>query len=187
MTTTYLEKSQVPAFLRNGYSGSKFRAEAREIITIHSDAGLWSGGTRDHYSAVSLIDGKSLSLPGQSSAPWDKDRKETEIELRPGFAIIRHSMFCGKDMGLTFYVHPVDIAQLLMCDDAEPLAEVEKTVLYIIKGTKSGYRADAYRRANISEGEAEAIKARLIKLELLNKSGAITIKGKNAVQGFRNY
>lgn len=182
--THYLNKDEIPAFLRRGYSGNKFRAESVTSLTIHADAGLWSGGSRDSYSAIELATGNEIPLPHQSSAPWDAARVERKIDLRPGYAIIRASMFQGKDMGLIYYVHPDDIAKLLPKDSGAELSQNEKKVLYIIKSRKSAYRADEYRRALIGSFELDAIKSRLISLDLLNKAGAITVKGRNAVEGF---
>lgn len=180
----YLNKNEIPDFMRRGYSGNSFRARPVLTVTIPSDAGLWSEGSRDSYSAIELTTGKEIPLPNQSSAPWDSKRVERTIELRPGYAIIRASIFCGKDMGLIYYVHPDDIAKLLPKDSGAELSQIEKTVLYIIKSRKSVYRADEYRRAGINIGEIDAIKSRLIALDMLNKSGAITNKGRNAVEGF---
>jgi hypothetical protein len=65
------------------------------------------------------------------------------------------------------------------------LCDVEKRVLRIIAGYKAFARNDEFRRAGIEAGESDAIKARLIKLGLLNKAGAITISGRNACEGVR--
>jgi hypothetical protein len=180
----HLEKNQVPAFLRGGYNGKAFKAQACTSFTIPADAGLWSGGSRDAYSAVSLADGRIATIPGQDSAPWNSIRADRIVEIKPGFCLIRHSMFCGKDMGLTFFVHPDDIVKLVPHDSCE-LVECEKTVLYITCAYKSFARADEARRMGIDTGELESIKARLIKLELLAKNGAITVKGRNAISGYR--
>jgi hypothetical protein len=178
--TVYLESNQVPAYLRGAYSGSKFRAEPSESVFIPFDAGLWDGGSRAYYSAIELSTGRALPIPGQSSAPWDKSRTELRVDLKPGFAIVCHRMFKGTDMGLTFYVHPADIAALIPADTSESLTDSETMVLAIIRSRKSAYRADEYRRKGISDGEAESIKARLIRDGYLNKAGAITVKGRNA-------
>ena len=95
-------------------------------------------------------------------------------------------MFCGKDLGLTFYLLPTDAAPLLP-PPSEELTETELVILAIIRGLKSGYRAEEYRRKGISEGELEAYKAGLIKRGYLNAAGAITTKGKNAAGDRRPY
>lgn len=176
----HLDKKDVPANLRAGYSGNKFKAQTVTSLTIRSDAGLWSGGTRDFYYMIRLADGATCSFPGHQNAPWNKERTDKEISIDPGFAIVRHSHFCGTDMGLEFFVNPADIVKLVPHDNGLALCEVESRVLYIISAYKSFARADEYRRAGIGANEADAIKARLISLGYLNKAGAITIKGRNA-------
>jgi hypothetical protein len=181
----HLAKNEVPAFLRGAYEGNKFRAEPVTSLTIQSDAGLWSGGSREFYSAVDLQTGFKVALPDQDGAPWDASRKSRTIDLRPGYAIVRSSHFCGKNMGLVFYIHPDDVAKLVPKDSGAELCDIEKKVLRIIDGYKSFARNDEFRRAGIELGEVDAIKSRLISLGLLNKAGAITVKGRNACAGVR--
>jgi len=176
----HLDKKDVPASLRAGYSGNKFKAQAVTSLTIGSDAGLWSGGTRDFYYMIRLADGATCDFPGQQSAPWNSARADKDVSIDPGFAIVRHSHFCGSDMGLEFFVNPADIVKLVPHDDSSALCDVERRVLYIISAYKSFARPDEFRRAGIDVNEADAIKARLISLGYLNKAGAITVKGRNA-------
>lgn len=176
----YLERNLVPEHLRLGYTGTRFRAEPVETVTIPSQAGVWDHGTRDVFSAIELNTGRSVPMPGQSSAPWDKDRQDRKIELKPGFAVVKHSMFCGKDMGLVFYVHPSDVAALIPNHGQDDLSETDKLVLAIIRSRKSAYRDDEYRRKGLKLSDVEAIKARLFEGGYLLKNGAITVKGKNA-------
>jgi hypothetical protein len=126
-----------------------------------------------------------VPLPNQGGSPWDNNRSNRNVELRPGFAIVRSSVFCGKNLGLTYYVHPDDIVKLVPDNSTVQLSDTEKCVLRIIQGYMSFARNDEYRRAGIEAGEVEAIKARLIGLGLLNKAGAITTKGKNACEGVK--
>lgn len=179
MQTIYLEPSQVPAHLKGGYTGKMFRAEVTETVTIPAQSGTWSGGSRETYQAIELATGKSIAASDNVSAPWDNTRSDRTIALRSGFAIVKSTMFCGKDLGLTFFVHPSDAVQLLPASDDE-ITPTERKVLAIIGGLKSGYRADYYRRAGIKDAELEAIKASLINRGYLNKAGAITTKGRNA-------
>lgn len=183
----YLEKHQVPDMLRKGYSGTKFRAEPCEQVYIPSDAGLWSGGSRTTYSAIELISGRELPLPDQHLAPWDKERTEKRIPLKPGFAVIRHQMFCGKDMGLTFFVHPEDVAKLLPSNTTNELTETERKFLAVIAGIKSSYRADYWQRMGLKKEQVEELKTKLAGLGLLNKIGAITPAGRNACSDVRPY
>lgn len=181
MQTIYLEPSQVPAHLKGGYTGKTFRAEVTETVTIPAEAGLWSGGSRETYQAIELATGRSIAASDNVSAPWDKERKDQRIALRSGFAVVKSTMFCGKDLGLTFFVHPADAVKLLPPTDDE-ITPTERKVLGIIHCYKSSYRAEYYRRAGIKSAEVEAIKTGLYKRGYLTKSGAITPKGSNATE-----
>jgi hypothetical protein len=177
----YLEANQVPNHLKFGYSGKSFKAEVCEKVYIPSYAGNWDSGSRDTYSAIELATGKSIAASNNYSAPWDNDRKDQHIALRSGFAVIRHSIFCGRDMGLTFYVHPEDAVKLLPQQTSD-LSDIERKVLKIIKSYKSAYRVDEARRQGVSEAQYREAMVTLQAQDLLDKRGAITTKGKNAAQ-----
>lgn len=200
LDTIHLDPNQVPAVLRAGYDGKKFKAHVVESVTIPSYAGNWNGGSRDTYRLVELATGREMPASDNNGAPWDRSRKDREIILQPGFAVVEHSIFCGKDMGLTFYVHPDNAAKLLPAPSAE-LTPYEKTVLEATCGKKSSYngqdrydmarddcRYSSYRKSyGLTESEAfptreqwELAKDSLIAKGLLNKAGAVTVAGRNA-------
>ena len=189
----HLDPALVPAQLRQGYSGRAFKAKVCETMTVPADAGLWSGGSRDHYRAIEFSTGRTVLLPGQSEAPWGQ-RQERKVELKPGFAVICHTIFCGKDLGLTFYVHPANAAAMLPAPQAE-LSPTERLVLIATRSFKSSYMGrDRYEMMRskkcdyvmnppqLPTREAwDAAKASLIGKGLLNKAGAITVSGRNAI------
>lgn len=192
--TIHLEPAMVPASLRGQYSGKTFKAMVCTETTIPADAGLWSGGTRELYHAIDLSTGAQVIIPGQDSIPWNGARRDRTIRIQPGFALVTHSMFCGKDMGLTFYVHPDNAAKLLPAPQAE-LSEHERIVLNATCSYKASYkgqdRYDMARRAVYGEArdgfpsreEWATAKQSLILKGLLNKGGAITPAGRNARAG----
>lgn len=190
MQTIYLEPAQVPAALRASYSGKKFKAQVCESVDIPADAGLWDHGSRSHYFAVELQSGAQVAIPGQASAPWDESRRSQSVALKPGFAIVLHRMFSGQDMGLTFYIHPVNAAAML--PPSVDLSDVQKIVLKATRDYKASYNgqdrydlAKPYSRDALalypSREQWEAAKASLIAGGFLNKAGAITVKGRNAI------
>jgi len=183
----HLEPKQVPAYLKGGYLGQKFKAEPAESVFIPADAGLWSGGSRNTYSAIELATGRAAAVSDNISSPWSVERQNRIVPLRAGFAIVKHSIFRGKDFGLTFFVHPSDITKLLPEPASDDLSATELKALAIVRGLKSSYRAEYYSRAGISAGEVEAIKAKLCKLGYLNKAGAITVAGRNRAEGVNYY
>jgi hypothetical protein len=183
----HLEKSQVPAHLRNGYTGTKFRADPKETVYIPSDAGLWSHGSRTTYHAIELATGREVPLPNQELAPWDAGRTERKVTLKPGFAIVQAIMFQGKDLGLTFHVHPDDVVKLIPQNTTAALEPVELKFLAIMRGIKSSYRADEYRRQGMTDAQIAAFKVKFTDMGYINKQGAITVQGKNDAGDTRPY
>jgi hypothetical protein len=190
----YLDAKDVPPQLRGTYTGKKFSVVVTESMTIPADAGLWDGGSRSTYSAVRLADGTAMSFPGQNLAPWDA-RADRKIDLQPGFVVKRHSIFCGKDSGLTFYLHPQDAAPML--PTKAELTDHESLVLNATIGFKSSYAGkDRYqmmaerinpiwaprdeRKPFPTREQWDAAKQSLIARGLLNKAGAVTPAGRNA-------
>lgn len=190
LTPIYLDRSQVPASLRGRYAGNKFKAYVTEQMTVPSTAGLWDGGSRDMFSALRLADGATVPMPGQHLAPWD-NRSDQKVTLAPGIAIVEHSIFAGKDMGLTFYLHPTDAAPLLPAPQAG-LTELEQLVLEYTISRKSSYNGrdrfqmaqDDMRWSNkpiaLTRAQWDEAKASLIGRGYLNKAGAVTTAGRNA-------
>lgn len=195
MNTIYLEANQVPSQLLGGYRGKKFAARIVESVTIPAEAGLWQGGSRETYRVVRLSDGADMPASDYSSAPWDTSRRERKIDLMPGIAVVRSSMFRGKDMGLTFMVHPADAVKMLPAP-AE-LSGYDRLVLTCTKNFKASYSGrDRYQRgldecrynAGVLGGldyptraQWDECKASLAARGYLNAAGAITVKGRNAV------
>lgn len=190
MTAIHLDPGMVPAAMRAGYDGRKFQAIVCEQVTIPMDAGLWSGGSRETYRVIRMDDGATVDAVNHNAAPWNNSRREITVRLEPGICVVQHSMFCGKDMGLRFYVHADNAAKLLPAPTGE-LSNTEKMVLDAAAGLKSSYQGkDRYQmtadnmrysgKTMPSRADWDAAKASLIGKGLLNKAGAITTSGRNA-------
>lgn len=195
MNTIHLDPAMVPTSMRGDYRGKQFKAVVCTETTIPADAGLWSGGSRDHYSAIDFANGTTRAIPGQQSSPWNEARRDVSVKIEPGFVLVCHSMFCGKDMGLTFYVHPDNATKLLPAPVAELTAH-EKLVLQATCSFKASYggmdryemMAGEVRYAGTkhvqppfpTRPEWDAAKQSLIGKGLLNKAGAVTVAGRNA-------
>ena len=173
----YLEKQDLPAQLRHLHSKGHIRVTLTDTVHIPGQAGTWSGGTIDHYTAVELSTGRAMPIT-DDRAPWDASRKSRTVTLKPGYAIARTGSFCGKPTGLHLYCTPQDAAPMLPAPIV--LSPDEQTVLDIIAGLKSGYRAEAYRRANLSDATVEACRASLARQGMIDGRGAVTVKGRNA-------
>jgi hypothetical protein len=198
MTSVYIDRAQVPAQLRGSYSGTRFQVEVCEKVHIPMTAGLWDSGSRDTFHGVRLADGKQVALSDQMSAPWDNSRKSQDIAITPGFCVVEHSIFAGKDMGLRFYLHPVDAAPMLPAP--VELSAFESLVLNYTVSRKSSYNGkDRYQMAMDdmrygyrpegaprpvmpSRAQWDEAKVSLIARGMLNKAGAATTSGKNAAK-----
>lgn len=193
--TIYLDPNQVPQHLRCGYAGRSFTAQITDKVTVPMDAGLWSGGSRDLYHVIRLSDGAMIEAQDHSAAPWD-NRRDNVVTLQPGIAVVRHSIFCGKDSGLTFYMVAADVAPMLPAPVADLTAH-ESIVLNATASYKSSYAGrDRYQMAqddaryNLhgmtletypTRAEWDSAKASLVTRGYLNKAGAITNAGRNAL------
>ena len=195
----HLDPNQVPASLRAGYKGRQFKAVVCVQMSVPIDAGLWSGGSRETYEIIRLSDGAAISDPVHKTGPFvDTGRRERIIQLEPGVCVRQRTIFCGKDHGLTFYLHPENAAALL--PPAADLSDDEKIVLTSTRNYKSSYGGlDRYDMAEadsrygappaapfeshpfMSRDDWNDTKAALIDRGLLNKVGAITTKGRNAI------
>lgn len=188
MTTIYLEGRDIPASLRGSYTGNKFKVEVCETVTIPADAGLWSGGSRSNYHGVDLATGQRSQLSFSLASPWDNQRRDREVKLVPGKAVVESIMFQGKDLGLRIYLHPDNATKLLPVK-----TELSEHELFVLKATrhyKSSYGGkDRFELATEynyghekypSREQWDAAKQALIASGHLNKAGAITVKGKNA-------
>lgn len=195
MNTICLEPNQVPKCLLNGYKGRKFEAKICESVTLHDTS--WSGGTRSTYTMVHIETGKQAPIPGNPAPThFGGNMEGNKIELKPDFAIVKHCIFCGKDMGLTFYIHPNNAPRFLPEQNNNDLSIVDRLVLTYTATRKSSYNgqdrygmmksdfkwhnANDWKLDNVPSREQwDAAKNKLIDLKYLNKRGAITISGRN--------
>ena len=90
------------------YNGRKIALECAEKITFWDTN--WGGGTRKQYKAIKHK-GQVAQLP--VPAPWVNPFEGTTFDMQPGLAIVTHSIFCGKDCGITITMHPADMPQWL--------------------------------------------------------------------------
>lgn len=88
------------------YKGRTYRHEAGGSCTF-MDLN-WGGGTRSTFRAVRLADMKvDQGLGSAVPAPWANPFEGKTVEIPTGYAIVEHSIFCGKDLGLRVYTASV--------------------------------------------------------------------------------
>jgi hypothetical protein len=95
------------------YRGRKIKVQAAADVMLHDLN--WSGGSRSQYRTCTL-EGRYIGGADKANAraPWDNQGAEgARVPIPAGAVVVRHSMFCGKDTGLTIYVNPADMPKLL--------------------------------------------------------------------------
>jgi hypothetical protein len=100
-----LKKAQVRKVLEltfPEYRGRKFNLEFTNEVRFWDTN--WGGGTRNVYKAVSS-DGRvaSQSIP----APWVNQTEGSTYEIPLDVLVVKHTIYCGKDLGITIYANPV--------------------------------------------------------------------------------
>lgn len=179
--TIHVERAAVAAIVAAtfpGYAGKRFKIVARERVTI-SDLN-WSGGTRSEYVAVTL-DGRRLGDMSEfnAKAPWDNRAEGASTSIPAGACIVEHSIFCGRDMGLTIYVRPDAVAKYLPAPCSDISAE-HMTVMRAIRTLIPRARREECARAGINAARYDAIVAELKTAGYCSANGGLTLKGKNS-------
>jgi hypothetical protein len=114
MESIKLTSKDVPKEYRvAGYTGRKFRLVITHSVEIPMDAGLWSGGSREMYYFIDLANGRTVEWPYAHTGPWNPHRQAKEYMLPDNIACVRHTHFCGTDLGLTFHVNPNNAGKFL--------------------------------------------------------------------------
>ena len=167
MDYIHADPKNVPPALLNGYTGRKVKISICQTIHISFDAGQWHGGSRSNYWIVQISTGRTTPALA-----------DTKIKLEPGFAVVRHSIFCGKDMGVTIYALAADIAPMLP-KAAPALTQDQLIVLAVAKSCKPAYRRDEAARHGVAARDYDAVRESLVALGLFNSQGALTLEGKN--------
>jgi hypothetical protein len=166
------------------YTGKKFQIEVSSSpINVRS---YWEGGSRSYYTFLRLDTLAVMPIPQQSA--FDKQLAGADsVSLIPGMVCVKHTIFCGKDMGITIYVHSENAPRLLPVNTVE-ITDHEKTVLFYTRSLKSSYGGisnyrfyTAHKEKGITLEAWEETKASLIAKGMLDKRGALTMDGRNAI------
>ena len=176
-----------------GYKGRKVQLIARSEIEL--DGLYWDGGSRSQYTLIDLDTFRTGSPPAAACNPpqFGGPASAPKVTIPVNGAILEHSTFRGKDMGIRFYAHPERLAPLLPA--SVELTVVEGYVLTTSRNLKSSYggkdrfdnsgyersRSDSDTVRDLTREGWEEAKAGLIARGLLRKNGAITNEGRNAI------
>ena len=82
------------------YRGRKISVVFADTITFWDTN--WHGGTRNVYKAVAS-DGRVAKL--DVPAPWVNVIEGQSSWVPRDAVVVEHSIFCGKDLGLTIHAH----------------------------------------------------------------------------------
>lgn len=164
------------------YHGRKFQIVPAESMTLSS---YWDGGSRTYYAVISQVPGEIQSVMiGECGGPFQPP--PSKVTLNPQTMVVSHHIFCGEDLGLTFYVHPSVLPKYL--PEPASLPRNEKIVLSATRSYKSTYAGtsnyrfhEAKRQTGIGLADWNIAKDSLIRRGLLNKAGALTVDGKNVI------
>ena len=160
-----------------GYNGTKFRVEVIPGDTFKMHDTSWSGGSRTSYALFNIEKMATAILPNFHPV-FDGQIIPNEIRVEPGYVVVQHDIFCGKDMGLTLHVHS-DNYKVFELPIVSDLTQSEQVVLHVTKCLKSFARREEAKRYKVSVPMFEFAKNSLIAKGLLAANGAITVKGKN--------
>lgn len=187
METIYFDKvpsdiKQIISVCFPNYTGHKVKY--CDIIPESFDS-YWSGGSKDTFAFYHL-DTKKLYIMPSNHPIFDKSPNTIKC-LPPRVIIVQHSIFCGRDAGITIYSNAADITPFLPAPQIE-LTREQKIVLIATRSLKSSYNgianyrfSEAKRETGITLEQYNNAKTQLIADGYLNKAGAITPKGKNSI------
>jgi len=90
---------------RIAYPNYKGRKWALSFGTSYQMENYWDGGSKTYAMAINLSTGE-VSQPNQATNNPMNGAAHASFEIPPGFGIIEHCYFCGKDMGITLKIRP---------------------------------------------------------------------------------
>ena len=168
------------------YTGNKFKLAVSDSPI--NCASYWDGGSRSYFVFANLATGETSSeVPAQSAFARPVAGLDA-VSLPDGFVCLEHSIFCGKDSGITIHIRTSNAAKMLPAQ--VDLTRFENIVLAYTRCLKSSYAGvsnyryhEAHAQTGITSEEWDATKASLIARGLLNKAGALTVAGRNAAKG----
>ena len=169
------------------YTGRKFKVTIVEKNHKFNLTSGWEDGSRDFYAVVRLSDMTSVEISQLSVVGNNFNRSGIDFLLPEGFAVVEHSIFLGKDAGITIFITEANAMALLPAP--VELTENEKKVLGVmgLKNTYGGQTNVRQRESGLTPNVYVETVALLKEKGFLDKRGAITPEGRNARSSFRGY
>ena len=178
MNTTYTDAPEVQAVVRAAFPRECISKGHLQVAPFHpvTPSSYWSGGSRDYWAFVRLVDMTPSDALPESGSGFVPDAKRIET-LPQGFALVRVTRRNGPSLA-TVYLHPSDLTPML--PPSTTLSPDEELVVVITASLKSFARLEEAYRCGMTSARWNAAKASCIAQGLLNKAGAITTEGRNA-------
>ena len=83
------------------YKGRKIFVEKSDIYHMEN---YWSGGTKRYAIAIKLATMETMPAPDITTNPYHGEA-HVDIAIPDGFAIVEHTIFCGRDIGISVIVN----------------------------------------------------------------------------------
>jgi hypothetical protein len=148
----------------------------------------WDGGTKYSYTLIDLATGDVRSIPHVNPPQFGGPSRQTVV-MQDGIALVEE-YYTGHRYLTTIFIHPNNAAKLLPAP--VELTDDEKTVLLFTARLKPSYAGiadyrfhNARQKTGITRERWDLAKQSCINRKLLNKAGAITTEGRNAIAGDR--
>lgn len=145
---------------------------------------FWDSGCRHSYYVVGMETGNARPLAHTNPPQFGGPHTRT-FHMEPNVALVE-VYYNGKRYSCRILVTKENLAPLLPAPTE--LTRNERIVLAATRGLKSSYNGCSDYRfreskeiCGITREEYDAAKAELIGKKLLNKAGAITVDGRNAI------
>ena len=186
MTTVHLKRSdktveQIIQAAFPEFTGQKVQASIADSIRFYNT--MWDEGNRRTYVYVELNTMKAQTVP-QEQYMTRSEFHQTEHPIPTGFVCVVHVE--SRVPHIEIHGPAANLTGLL--PKPSELSFDEKVVLVATRSLKSSYAGISNYRFHQAGGYIggsldrwEAAKQTLIQKGLLNKAGAITVDGKNAV------
>jgi hypothetical protein len=95
------------------YRGRKVSLACEEKTSIHSR--FWDGGSKSEWMAVELETSKAAAPDKAFTLPpgYGGPSEDPVLAVPPGFALVEHIIFCGKDCGVVIHISPATASPAL--------------------------------------------------------------------------
>lgn len=147
----------------------------------------WDSGYRQTYIVVQLSDMRTIQI-GEAAFLSKDDFYNTNHNIPEGYVVV--VFVNGRYEHVEIISPATEITKSLTY--APTLSDDERTVLAVTRSYKSTYAGisnyrypEAHRQTAITLEDYNIAKEHLIEMKLLNKAGAITVDGKNAIGDYR--